>query len=424
VLLVAIAIAVLFISIDDIALPRSLFIFLTCLIGWIAITTAVNFDTVAASAYQDRTGLSKIVTSGMVLGFGVLVAVLCVAVFTAIDDVERLFVRPLAIAILMCGIFAPPELLTWISQSGDVLYQWTSGLFHTEVTEQGRVPGRLISLSFEAPDLAYFCGIAFPWLLFNYRLRTGARSSWSGAAKAAVPALLCVVLLALTNSRTGLVMLVTAIGAECLYWIGLRLLRLPFSAVALVVVAVVGTALALWLGSSFGEPPAEEADVSTMSRLALLTAQISIFADHPWFGVGLGQFAFHTLPSLPWWAWNSYEIVQWFESLPDLSPSFNVAGRISAELGVPGLVIWYGFWSWALLKTASVAAELPSGSAALALNAALFSSTASLISGGISNDAFRRPETWILMGITAVYAGTSEMASIRRVQPERPARRP
>jgi hypothetical protein len=209
----------------------------------------------------------------------------------------------------------------------------------------------------------------------------------------------------LSNSRTGLVMLVAVVCAECLYWIGIRRLRWSAAAVALVVVIASGALMVVWLQTTMGEPPAEESDVSTMSRLALLTAQLSTFAQQPVFGVGLGQFAFHTLPSLPWWAWNSYEITSWFETQQGLAPSFNVAGRIAAELGLPGLAIWYGFWSWAFLKTGAVAAQPQAPPAAVALNAALFSAAAALVAGGIGNDAFRRPETWMLIALCATYAG-------------------
>jgi O-antigen ligase len=404
VLLFTIALGIVFTPVVDVTLPRPLLLFLGILFGWILLTTVVNFDSITTSAVQGRTGLNKLVTSLMVVAFGALVAVLCAGVFASTTAVERLFARPLALAVGACVLFAVPELLTWVSESGEALYQSTTGLFHTAETELGRLPGRLVSLAFEAPDLAYFCGFALPWLLFYYRSRA---TSALSRTRAALPAVLCGLLLLLANSRTGLVMLVAVICAECLYWIGIRRLRWSAAAIALTVVIASGALLAISL-ITLGEPPAEESDVSTMSRLAILTAQLSIFAQHPIFGVGLGQFAFHTLPSLPSWAWNSYEITIWFDTQQGLAPSFNVTGRIAAELGIPGLAIWYGFWSWALLKAGAVAAQPQAPLAAVALNGALFSAAAALVAGGIGNDAFRRPETWMLIALCTTYAGRTQ----------------
>jgi len=51
---------------------------------------------------------------------------------------------------------------------------------------------------------------------------------------------------------------------------------------------------------------------------------------------------------------------------------------------------------------------LPRRSTVNYLNAALFGSIISLLAGGTSNDAFRRPETWILIAIVSLHAGRTE----------------
>ena len=79
---------------------------------------------------------------------------------------------------------------------------------------------------------------------------------------------------------------------------------------------------------------------------------------------------------------------------------------------MPGLVIWYGFWMMAIIRIARAAPRLPRNSPLNFLNAALLGSIFSLILGGMSNDPFRRPETWILIAITALHAGrTSEQSA-------------
>jgi len=145
--------------------------------------------------------------------------------------------------------------------------------------------------------------------------------------------------------------------------------------------------------------------------LALFSAQLSILASNLGFGVGFGQFGFHAYPVLPSWAWQSYEVVNWFEMFDDLPPTFNVAGRLGAELGVLGLVIWYGFWMMAIVRIAQAAPRLRWGSTLSFLNVALLGSIFSVMLGGMGNDPFRRPETWILMAIVSLHAGrTSEQS--------------
>jgi len=229
---------------------------------------------------------------------------------------------------------------------------------------------------------------------------------------AGLPLLLCLITLLLSNSRTGLLMLGGLILAEFIYWIGLRGLRLGVLALVAIIPVFAAVVLVPWLTLHNVDATLNADDVSTTSRLALFGAQASIFASNPVFGVGFGQFGFHAGAVLPSWAWDSYEVLNWFEMFDELPPTFNVAGRLGAELGLPGLMIWYGFWMMAIFWIARAAPQLPRRSSLNFLNAALFGSIFSLVLGGMSNDPFRRPETWILLAITALHAGrTSERAT-------------
>jgi O-antigen ligase len=397
---------------SEVLIPRPLFVFVVCLLAWLAVSTAVNFEAILTSVYHGRSGFNKFATSSAVLIFGIASAVVCIRPFRRVSDVEKLFVKPLVIAVLACAVFAVPEILSWFSSAGELLYKISTGLLHTADSEEGRVAGRLISLAFEAPDLAYFCGFACPWMLLAYRLRAHNRPLLRAHILAGLPLLLGLITLLLSNSRTGLLMLGGLIFAEFVYWIGLRSLRLGVLMLVAAVPLVAAVVLVPWLALHNVDTTLDAGDVSTTSRLALFSAQASIFANNPVFGVGFGQFGFHAGPVLPPWAWDSYEVVNWFEMFDDLPPTFNVAGRLGAELGVPGLVIWYGFWMMAIIRIARAAPRLPRNSPLNFLNAALLGSIFSLILGGMSNDPFRRPETWILIAITALHAGrTSEQSA-------------
>lgn len=394
-----------------IQIPRPLFIFATCLLIWLLVSAAVNFEGIMTSVFHGRGGFNKFATSSVVLIFGIATAIVCTTSFQRVSDVERLFVNPLVAAVIACAIFAIPEILSWFSSAGELLYKVSTGLLHTAEHEKGRVTGRLISLAFEAPDLSYFCGFACPWALFAYRVRARNRPLLNAPILAAMPLLLALGMLLLSNSRTGLLMFGGLIFAEVVYWGLMRGMRLGVLALVAVVPVFAAVLLVPWLALNHVDATLAADDVSTTSRLALFSAQLSIFAHNPIFGVGFGQFGFHAYPVLPSWAWDSYEVINWFETFDDLPPTFNVAGRLGAELGAPGLLIWYGFWAVAIVRIARGALRQRRDSSLSFLNAALLGSIFSLILGGMSNDPFRRPETWILMAITALHAGRTSEAS-------------
>src|SRR5258708_18313398 len=202
-------------------------------------------------------------------------------------------------------------------------------------------------------------------------------------------------------------MLAGLVGAELIFWLSLRFLRLRVVALILIFV-LLAAAAAIPLTMLSAGAPSNADDTSTISRLALLGTQVAIFLHNPFFGVGLGQFGFHAEALLPAWAWDSYEIVNWFEKLGELPPSFNVFGRLGAELGIVGLAIWYGFWSWAVARIVQAAPQMPARSPLLYLNAAVFANAVSLTLGGLSNEPFRRPETWVVIAITVLHAGRTQ----------------
>ncbi|MGN6311953.1 MAG: O-antigen ligase family protein [Xanthobacteraceae bacterium] len=399
-------------QLNRIQIPRPLFIFATCLLIWLLVSAAVNFEGIMTSVFHGRGGFNKFATSSVVLIFGIATAIACTTSFQRASDVERLFVNPLIAAVIACAIFAVPEILSWFSSAGELLYKVSTGLLHTAEHEKGRVTGRLISLAFEAPDLSYFCGFACPWALFAYRVRARNRPLLNAPILAAMPLLLALGMLLLSNSRTGLLMFGGLIFAELIYWGLMRGMRLGVLALVAVIPVFAAVLLVPWIALNHVDATLAADDVSTTSRLALFSAQLSIFAHNPIFGVGFGQFGFHAYPVLPSWAWDSYEVTNWFETFDDLPPTFNVAGRLGAELGAPGLLIWYGFWAMAIVRIARGALRQRRDSSLNFLNAALLGSIFSLILGGMSNDPFRRPETWILMAITALHAGrTSETSA-------------
>ena len=65
------------------------------------------------------------------------------------------------------------------------------------------------------------------------------------------------------------------------------------------------------------------------------------------------------------------------------------------------------------VRIAQAAPQLRWGSTLSFLNVALLGSIFSVMLGGMGNDPFRRPETWILMAIVSLHAGRTSERSQR-----------
>lgn len=399
VLLAAIPVFFLF-SFRPGAVPPGLGVFIGVLLGWIAISAVANLETMMWSEHSGRSGINKLITSLMVLGFGLAVSILGAQVLDSAERIYRYFLIPLAISVLIAGAFAVPELLSWISDAALPLYQATTGLFQTEAEGVWRGAGRLASVSFEAPDLSYYSAFVLPWLVLGWRLVRFHSPSRGGLVLFALAFVTALALLFLSNSRTGMVMLAGWVMAEIGYWTVMRYRLLPGVLVAAGFFGCAAIGVYMWLDAASQNPPY---DVSTISRLATVLAQFGLAGEHPVFGVGWGQYGFQAMPHLPSWAWESFEIQWWFERETMVPPAFSVPGRLAAELGIPGFLIWYGFWAWAMARCASLASRLPARSAALYVNAAILGNVCSIVVGGVSSDCFRRPETWLVIGITAAF---------------------
>src|SRR5260370_29139639 len=132
--------------------------------------------------------------------------------------------------------------------------------------------------------MSYFTGFACPWLLPAYRLKTSASPTWTARAPAALALALCLIMLALTSSRTGVLMLAGLVGAELIFWLSLRFLRLRVVALILIFV-LLAAAAAIPLTMLSAGAPSNADDTSTISRLALLGTQVALFLHNPFLRV-------------------------------------------------------------------------------------------------------------------------------------------
>ena len=240
----------------------------------------------------------------------------------------------------------------------------TLSALQAKFSVHGLPPRRIAGMAYEPSWFAdQLVGLYMPWLvaallsgyaLFRRRWLTAGLLVWAG------------VLLVFTYSRSGVLVAVAAAGAVLLVWglgWGGRWLMqrwrqaLGVGSVALLLLAA-GLAVLLhnnYFASLFQVQPGQsfvEYVISARggSRLAYTWAALTLFAEHPWLGVGLGGSGFYLRERLPEWAVTMLPEIARLTAPGHavvLNPK-NMYVRVLAETGVVGFLAFVTFLSTAL----------------------------------------------------------------------------
>jgi O-antigen ligase len=216
-------------------------------------------------------------------------------------------------------------------------------------------------------------------------------------------------LILLSRARTGALMLVAVLALMAVMR-GLYLTssRNPLLALArlalpcLVPVALVGGGIVYAIAYPDIVASVVSGDsVSNLSRLASQVAALSMFADHPFFGVGLGQFAYHEAAHLPAWGYLSDELGPSLTYPEAPWPAvYSIFPRIAAECGLFALAAWTLLWALLVAATIRAGRRLHrQGLPSLACYPAAASCLCVLVSG-LTTDTFRTPMIWIGLAMT------------------------
>jgi O-antigen ligase len=324
-------------------------------------------------------------------------------------------------------------------QGSRLLFRWPYYIhlnaFQRLISIRDLFMDRISGLTYEPSWFAdQLLGLALPFLiaapLTGYRLFSrrwpGRLIEW-GFLVAAVLALL------LTYSRGGLITFGVAIAVSAVvlagerlrdvgHWLGFDRKRVsstprgwlrPLGRLGLVLVAVAGLVWAIgWSGSRnpyfallwtridlLRDPTAYLLLVGAGTRLALLSASWSIFLQHPWLGVGLGQSGFYLLDHLPGWAYARIEeITLLLAPTSNLIPNpKNLWARLLAETGIIGTVLFAVFVLLVLL--AALALMRKREALPRYLGTAGMMSWLAVVVQGFSLDSFALPTMWVSFGI-------------------------
>jgi putative inorganic carbon (HCO3(-)) transporter len=195
--------------------------------------------------------------------------------------------------------------------------------------------GYLIPVAVSLAIMALGAGIRqrkWPWLLAGaacgaagLAMIAGIGMSWSRGAWIALAAALFVVL-GFRSRRAALVSVIFIVIVAMLLWM-FGTAWLPGSLTGRV------NELQTYLG---GFDPAQteitDANFSVLERIAHWQAGLAMFRDHPWLGVGIGNYAV---------AYEGYAPAHWYEPL---GHAHNIAIHLLAETGILGGLTFLAFW--------------------------------------------------------------------------------
>jgi len=345
-----------------------------------------------------RSGLDKYVTSALVFAFGFFVSHVVISNLRCERDIQTYIVFPLLIACAVNLSALSFEILSANISLITPVYKWVSyNIFHTQHNFID-IPGRLRGLGTEPSHLGTFVGYALPWLMAFRR----------NSKLISVVAIALVVVSVLSTSRTAYIVIVIDIIAFFLVKMAMRRNYANGIAISflLCVSIVLGSAIYLNIYSDYVSGLlAASGSVSNITRSATIIGATDMFLHSPIFGVGLGQGGFGIVDRMPSWAYWSYETLAFeYDRTGSTVPIFSLVVRTAAELGIAGLIAWYGGLALLLAKILQMRNRVPLGArdsnvemATVAVIVSLFA----LIGVGLSVGSFRSLMLWVDIGCLA-----------------------
>ncbi len=380
-----------------------------------------NLPTIVFMHAREKSGVVKYISSVLLICVG-----FCIAYFSffmgRIYKWHDILVRPIAIGVVIATFFAILEGLSFshggafkalqtvissFTHSGSRgqlgMYNFYGGAFGWGDDTEGRTR----SVSFEAPAFADYIGLVWPWLIFGYLNSKGARS-----VRYLVLSLISLVLLYSSGARTGYVFMAGNIFAFFL----LRNVYLPegrkpwFPPAAANFCLRFGALAAIAIYALFynkmvasflqGDIHHAGRGISNISRGAMMTAGWKMFIHNPIFGLGFGQYGFQVYKYIPSWGWMSWELKQWLVGSANVWPSsYSYFVHISAEAGLPGLILWTGTWVFLAREVyrATHAYQQATGKLLYA-SYPLIMGCYGILLHCIASDSLRSPIIWITLG--------------------------
>lgn len=394
-----------------IAAPVSLTLLVLALGAALVVGIALNYETIASAWFKGRSGIGRVTTQGLSLGFGVLIALafynLTIRGFLPVVS------RAARVALAVMAAVGVLEVAGWNDVPG--LAQLHAGLSAVIHGSSGAdYPERLRMTAFEVSWAGVMLTFFFPFALIGVEPR-----GWR------MPAMIVLVLTVtiLAQSRTALLVL----GFQVAYLVMILLRRrVDMFVHGLAVASLV--CFALFLSPSvrdraatvmgniieYGSPamPVDDLgdeNVSNVTRLAAIRTGLAMFREHPFFGVGLGQYGFGYPRHLQADDMRSWEVRKYVaDAEEDWPPAYSIHARLLAETGIIGYGLWLALilaGLWGGIGNPDLATE--AGRARLAVVMTLLG----WLLLGASIDSFRFFGGWIAIGVAFALPARGAAAS-------------
>ena len=396
-------------------LPNSAITYgLMALLIFICMSFAVNYSSIQINFFKGRSGLEKFCLQFIQLVFMCLTAVTVYNVLNKIKGSERRLdwvqwavLSSLVIPVVYSGFIEIPALL-----GVDIATQLHRGI--SPFFQEGVYPRRLRSISGESSYFGGYIALAFPWLV----AATLEKGKWRGWGLFVYP--LVVLMCYLSYSRTvyGVVL-----GEAMLFLIALWILKRRsmgsnawwrflggnFIAIALIMsVSLISfEARSVHDSQSVHDSPiylgVEDHAESNGTRSSSSLAAIKMGVDHWLFGVGFGQYGFHSQKYLPEWLPSNGELQKLISDIPGSQwpPVYNIFARLIAETGIFGLMSWLAIWGMTLVGAIRVAIS-PGGDNSK--GAALIVTVLGVFAIGLGFDSFRYIPYWLAIGVVVAFS--------------------
>ncbi|MTD99828.1 hypothetical protein GIY56_05985 [Paracoccus sp. YIM 132242] len=381
--------------------PRVFFVLTLAFLLVIVLGVAINFDEIATVWYKGRSGMSRVITQGMAVALGPVVALMFFnfAVRGALPAISR---GAWIALMLMTGV-AVFEVASWLNIPGlTQVHEALSLIIHAE--SGTFYPPRLRMTAFEASWAAVMLTFIFPFAI-----------TLGGRRRVALVAGLVVLLVLLLQSRTG--MLVIAV-QFILFLAGFFRHRKDIivhaatvaglAALTMMMIPSVQTSVMekgsnlVRYGSMNGlidQTAGVTENVSNVTRLAAIRAGLSMFEERPLLGVGLGQYGFNYPYHIRAEDLRSYEVRAYATSGDAANawpPAYSLHVRLLAETGLIGYLLWLAMIVPLLLRSLS---RSTGATYVGRLHLAVAMTLTGWVMLGASIDSFRFFGGWIALGV-------------------------
>lgn len=383
-----------------VALPPLFSVLLLIFIALIVISIAANYEAVSTAYFKGRTGMSRVITQGMAVLLGPLVTLLFfnLASSANLRDISR----GAEVALWVMAGVAVLETATWYGIPGfSQAYEALSLIIHAETNEY--YPQRMRLTAFEASWAAVMLTFIFPFAMTR-----------ATPLKLFLYAGFVILAMILAQSRTAMLV----IGIQYLVLLA-AFMRRRKDYIVHCVTAVCIAALTVLATPGVGESVATKVsnliefgsvdgmidkdggveNVSNITRLAAVRAGMSMFREHPVFGVGFAQYGFNYPSHIHMDDMRSSEVRSYVtEADVELAwpPAYSLHVRLLAELGITGYLSWLSLILPVLLRSLMMS----DGTTYLGrMHLAVAMTLIGWMLLGVSIDSFRFFGGWIALGV-------------------------